>query len=122
MSNDDEMQRIREARLRQLQQQQQDQAQAQYQQAAYQQQQQAQFEAQKRMILQKVLDTEARARLTNIKLARPEFGEQMEIQLIQAFQSGALRGQIPLTDEKFRAILVQLQNQTKSRERQIRFK
>jgi programmed cell death protein 5 len=77
-------------------------------------QMQQQLEAQKQALLRSVLSPEARQRLTNLKMVRPEFTEQLELQLIQLAQSGKIP--IPLPDEQLRQILVQLQ----SRKRETR--
>lgn len=114
MGEDDEVQRIREERMRQLQ----EQAVAQQQQA----QQMQEFEHQKTQIMSLILDSSARSRLNTIKLARPEFAEEVEMQLIQLYQAGRLRGMIPMADEPFRQILVQLQNSNQKREFNIKFK
>ncbi|MGQ9543098.1 MAG: DNA-binding protein [Candidatus Bathyarchaeia archaeon] len=69
---------------------------------------QSQLEAQKQSILRVILTPEARQRLTNIKLVRPEFAEQIELQLIQLAQAGRLR--VPLTDEQLKETLRRLQS------------
>lgn len=115
MSEDEELQKLRERRMAELQNQQAQQ------QDAMQQQQQA-FDAQKQMLLNRILSSEARSRLANIKLARPQFAENIEMQLIQAFQSGALRNKIPLSDDQFKSILMQLQKSSTKRERKITFR
>ena len=74
-------------------------------------QQQQQVERQKQAIIRKILTPEARQRLTNIKMVKPEFAEDLEMQLIQLAQSGRLQGQI--TDEQLKKTLVQLQGQRK---------
>ncbi|UYP44878.1 DNA-binding protein [Candidatus Lokiarchaeum ossiferum] len=117
MSEDEELRKLREQRMIEMQQQQAQQAQ-QSQAAA---QQNAMLQAQKQAILGKILSSEARARLANIRLARSDFAENLELQLIQAYQSGALGNQIPLPDEKLKALLIQLQ-QSQKRERKIKFK
>ena len=78
----------------------------------------AEAQAQKDAILRKILTPEARARLSNIKMVKPEFAEQIEMQLIQLASSGRLRGQV--TDEQLRELLVQLQG--KERERKVTFR
>ena len=78
----------------------------------------AEAQAQKEAILRKILTPEARARLSNIKMVKPEFAEQIEMQLIQLASSGRLRGQV--TDEQLRELLVQLQG--KERERKVTFR
>lgn len=75
-----------------------------------------QVELQKQALLRKILTPEARQRLTNLKMVRPEFTEQLELQLIQLAQKGKLP--IPLTDEQLKQILIQLQSQ--KRETKIR--
>ena len=62
-----------------------------------------QFEVQKRAIVQKILTPEARSRLSNIRAVKPEFAEQVEIQLIQLAQAGRITSQI--TDAQLKAIL-----------------
>ncbi|MGQ9530177.1 MAG: DNA-binding protein [Candidatus Bathycorpusculaceae bacterium] len=79
-------------------------------------QRQAQIEQQKQALLRKILTPEARQRLTNLKMVRPEFTEQLELQLIQLAQQGKLP--IPLTDAQLKEILIQLQSQR--RETRIR--
>lgn len=75
-----------------------------------------QWELQKEALLRKILTPEARQRLTNLKMVRPEFTDQLELQLIQLAQQGKLP--IPLTDEQLKQILIQLQ--TRRRETKIR--
>ena len=75
-----------------------------------------QLELQKQAILRNILTPEARQRLANLKMVKPEFTEQLELQLIQLAQQGKLP--IPLTDEQLKQILIQLQN--KKREIKIR--
>jgi programmed cell death protein 5 len=71
------------------------------------------LEAEKQAILKQILSPEARQRLTNLKMIKPEFTEQLELQLIQLSQTGKLS--IPLSDAQLKQILVQLQ----SRKREI---
>ncbi|MBX5321717.1 MAG: DNA-binding protein [Candidatus Bathyarchaeota archaeon] len=75
-----------------------------------------QLEMQKQAVLKSILTPEARQRLANLKLVKPEFTAQLELQLIQLAQLGKLP--IPLTDEQLKQILIQLQ--TKKREIKIR--
>lgn len=82
------------------------------QQAAQQMQQQEakrQFEAQKKQILAQIMTSEARNRLANLKLTRPELVEQIELQLIQSAQSGSLRGKV--TDDQLKVLLSQIAGQ-----------
>jgi len=62
-----------------------------------------QFEMQKRQLLMKILTPEARSRLANLRLTRPEFVEQIELQLIQLAQTGQMRSKI--TDEQLKELL-----------------
>jgi len=68
-----------------------------------------QLEMQKQAILKSILTPEARQRLANLKLVKPEFTAQLELQLIQLAQAGRLP--VPLTDEQLKQILIQLQAQ-----------
>ena len=72
---------------------------------------QQQVERQKQAVIRRILTPEARQRLTNIRMVKPEFAEELEMQLIQLAQSGRLRGQV--TDEQLKRTLVQLQGQKK---------
>jgi programmed cell death protein 5 len=66
-----------------------------------------QIEAQKQALLRQILSPEARQRLTNLKMIKPEFTEQLELQLIQLAQMGKV--QIPISDAQLKQILIQLQ-------------
>jgi programmed cell death protein 5 len=66
-----------------------------------------QLEQQKQALLRSILSPEARQRLANLKMVKPEFTDQLELQLIQLAQQGKLP--IPLGDEQLKKILVQLQ-------------
>jgi len=68
----------------------------------------AQFESQKQALLNKILSPEARQRLNNLKMVKPEFAGQIELQLIQMAQTGKLP--IPLSDAQLKEILIQLQS------------
>src|SRR5436305_13810445 len=72
---------------------------------------QQQVERQKQAIIRKILTPEARQRLTNIRMVKPEFAEEIEMQLIQLAQAGRLQSQV--TDEQLKKTLVQLQGQKK---------
>lgn len=66
-----------------------------------------QLEMQKQAVLRRILTADARRRLTNLKIVKPEFANQLELQLIQLAQQG--RVELPITDEQLRDILVRLQ-------------
>ena len=75
-----------------------------------------QLEMQKQELLKQILSPEARQRLANLKMIKPEFTEQLELQLIQLAQSGKLP--IPMSDAQLKQILIQLQS--RKRETKIR--
>ena len=75
-----------------------------------------QLEAQKQALLRQILSPEARQRLSNLKMVKPEFTDQLELQLIQLAQAGKLP--IPLSDAQLKQILIQLQS--RKRETKIR--
>lgn len=89
-----------------------------YQQRASEEQRQNQAEkeadAQKEALLRQILSPEARQRLTNLKMVKQEFTEQLEMQIIQLAQTGKIP--IPMSDAQLKQILVQLQ----SRKRETR--
>lgn len=111
---------IRQKRMAELQAQQAaaQQQQAQQQQVAAQQMQQqeaqAKFEAQKKQILGQIMTSEARNRLANLKLTKPELVNQIELQLIQSAQAGSLRGKV--TDDQLKVLL----RQKKKKKREIK--
>jgi programmed cell death protein 5 len=75
-----------------------------------------QLEAQKQALLRQILSPEARQRLTNLNMVKPQFTEQLELQLIQLAQTGKLP--IPVSDAHMKQILIQLQS--RKRETKIR--
>jgi programmed cell death protein 5 len=79
-------------------------------------QMQQQLEMEKQALLRNILTPEARQRLSNLKMVKPEFTDQLELQLIQLAQQGKLP--IPLSDEQLKRILIQLQSH--KRETKIR--
>jgi programmed cell death protein 5 len=72
---------------------------------------QQEIEVQKQLMLRKILSPEARQRLTNIRMVKPEFAAQLELQLIQLAQTGRLR--IPIGDAQLKEALAHLQSQRK---------
>jgi len=72
---------------------------------------QQQVEVQKQAILKRILTVEARQRLTNIKMVKPEFADQLELQLIQLAQSGRVK--LPISDAQLKDALVRMQSQRK---------
>jgi programmed cell death protein 5 len=69
-------------------------------------------------VLRKILTPEARARLQNVKLVRPDFATQVELQLIQVAQTG--RVPLPITDDLLKRLLAELQSQVAKRDINIR--
>ena len=64
------------------------------------------IESQRQGVLRQILTMEARQRLHRIKLVKPEFAAQLELQLIQVAQSGRVK--LPVNDEQLRGLLSQL--------------
>lgn len=110
MASEEELEKLRARRMAQIQ------SQQQQQQEVDRAQQEA--ESQKQNILRKILTPEARQRLQNVRLVRPEFAQQLELQLIQLVQAG--RVQIPIDDELLKKLLIQIQNQQTKRDISIR--
>ncbi|MHA2300511.1 MAG: DNA-binding protein [Candidatus Thorarchaeota archaeon] len=81
-------------------------------------QQVAEAQAQKEAILRQILTPEARSRLTNIRMVKPQVAEQIELQLIQLASSGRLKARV--TDEQLKNLLQQITGQ--ERERKISFR
>lgn len=70
-------------------------------------------------ILRQILTPEARERLYNLRLVKPELARALEEQLVLLAQSG--RVPIPITDEFLKKLLSELHEQTR-RETRITFK
>lgn len=103
MSRDEELEELRRRRIRELQQrdsQEQREAEA-----------QEQMERAKQTLLRRVLAPEARQRLANLKMVKPEFASQLELQLIQVAQSGRI--DLPIDDAKLKEMLRKLQSDKK---------
>ena len=99
MGSDAELEDLRKRRMQELRRQvEMEQAQA---------EQQDTVENQKQAALRQILTPEARQRLTRIKLVKPEFASQLELQLIQTAQTGKVK--LPITDEQLRLLLSKLQ-------------
>ena len=79
----------------------------------------AELEARRQALLRRILTLEARQRLANIKLVRPELAKAAEDIIIQLVQAGRLVP--PVTDEQVKAILLELNSRTR-RDFQIKFK
>jgi programmed cell death protein 5 len=72
---------------------------------------QKQVDAQIHHVLLQILEPEARERLANIKLTKPEFARAIEQQLVALAQSGRLKQKI--TDAQLKELLTQLVPQKK---------
>ncbi|MFX1285273.1 MAG: DNA-binding protein [Promethearchaeota archaeon] len=107
---DPELEALRKRRLAQLKNEQLVQQQAE--------EQQRQIENQRQAILKGILTNEARERLANIKLAKPDYAITLENQLIQLAQTRRVSDKI--TDTQLKQLLQQL-TKTK-RESKITFK
>jgi programmed cell death protein 5 len=100
MSEDDELEGLRRRRALELQK---NLAQDQQQSDA-----EKRLEAQKQVLMRRILTQEARQRLTNLKMVKPEFASQLELQLIQIAQQGKI--ELPIGDEQLKEILQKLQS------------
>ena len=69
---------------------------------------QQQLESQKQALLRRILTPEARSRLTNLNIVKPEFTQQLELQLIQLAQGGRIN--LPINDEQLKELLMRLQS------------
>jgi len=78
----------------------------------------AEMRARKEALLRSILTPEARQRLANIRLVKPELAEAAENLIIQLVQAGQLVP--PVGDEQVKAILLRLDAQSR-REFRIRF-
>jgi len=67
----------------------------------------AEISAQKEQILKQILTSEARSRLNNIKMVKPELSNLVEQYLIGMATQGKIRGQ--LTDDQLKQILLSIQ-------------
>jgi programmed cell death protein 5 len=103
MSEDDELEELRRRRALELQK---NLAQDQQQSDA-----EKRLEAQKQVLMRRILTQEARQRLTNLKMVKPEFASQLELQLIQIAQQGKIG--LPIDDEQLKEILQKLQSDRK---------
>lgn len=101
--DEDELEKIRMKKMMELQQ------------KAAQEEEKKRREAEKAAALRIILSPEARQRLANLRLVRPELVEQLEEQLIRLAQVGRIN--TPITDEVLKEILKKLDSE---RRREIR--
>lgn len=67
----------------------------------------AEINAQKEIILKQILSSEARLRLNNVKMVKPDVANTVENYLISLASQGKLRP--PITDEQLKQILLSIQ-------------
>jgi len=101
MAEDDELEVLRQRKLQELQ--------IQAQQQAVAQEQQKRLDAEKQNLMRQLLTPEARERLANLRMTRPDVVESVENQLIMLVQSGRITQQID--DYTLRQILRKLMPQ-----------
>ncbi len=63
--------------------------------------------AQKEIILKQILSSEARLRLNNVKMVKPDVANTVENYLINLASQGKIRP--PVTDEQLKQILISIQ-------------
>ncbi|MFW9985247.1 MAG: DNA-binding protein [Candidatus Odinarchaeota archaeon] len=108
--SDDELEELRRRKMAELQQQ----AVAE-QQAA----QEEEIRAQRAAVLRQLLTPEARSRLTNLRMVKPAFAEQLENELIRLAQVNRLP-EVPITDKTLKTMLSQLR--ARQRDTKIKFR
>ncbi|MEZ0249116.1 MAG: DNA-binding protein [Thermoproteus sp.] len=104
--NDEELERLREKKLRELQEQ------------AEMRRRAEELAAQRRLALKRILTPEALARLDNLRIVRPELVDALEQQLIALASSGRVK--LPISDEDLKQILAELYERSK-KEYRFRF-
>ena len=67
----------------------------------------AEINAQKEVILKQILSSEARLRLNNVKMVKPDVANTVENYLISLASQGKLRP--PVTDDQLKQILLSIQ-------------
>ncbi|MFC6940450.1 DNA-binding protein [Salinirubellus sp. GCM10025818] len=104
--NEEDIEELRQKKMEQLQEQAQGGGQGQVDEEEMQRQQE-QAEAQKQAVLRQNLTDGARKRLNTVKMSKPEFGEQVEQQVVALAQSGRLGDRID--EEQMKSLLKELQ-------------
>ncbi len=104
--NDEELERLREKKLRELQREAEERRRAQ------------ELAAQRRLALKRILTPEALARLDNLRIVRPELVEALEQQLLALAASGRIK--LPISDEDLKQILAQIYEKSR-KEYRFRF-
>ncbi len=106
-TNDEELEMLRQKKLQELQRQ------------LEEERKRRELMAQRRAALSLILTPDARERLDNLRLVKPELVEAIEQQLLALAQSGRIK--TPITDEDLKRLLEEVYRHTK-REFRIRFK
>ncbi|MBD3212291.1 MAG: DNA-binding protein [Candidatus Lokiarchaeota archaeon] len=110
MSDEEQLEELRQKKLEQLKQQ------AMQNQMAEEQQQA--FEEQKYQIMRKILSQKGRQRLENIRMVKPQFAQQIELQLIQLYRAGRIRGE--MSDREFKKLLQKITDSNKKKDFRIK--
>ena len=105
--NDEELERLRQEKMEQLKEQKQGQQGGEAAEA-----QREQADAQRQALLRQHLTDGARKRLNTVKMSKPEFGEQVERQVVALAQSGRIQGKID--EEKMKELLAELKPDSNS--------
>ncbi|ARS89870.1 DNA-binding protein [Natrarchaeobaculum aegyptiacum] len=105
--DEEKLEELRQKKMEQLQ----EQAEAQQEGGSEQEAAQQQAEAQKQALLRQHLTDEARKRLNTVKMSKPQFGEQVERQVVALAQSGRIQGKID--DDKMKQLLSELKPDSK---------
>jgi programmed cell death protein 5 len=108
--SDEELEELRRRKMAELQQQ------AMAEQQAV---QEEEIRAQRAAILRQILTPEARSRLTNLRMVKPAFAEQLENELIRLAQVNRLP-EVPITDKTLKTMLSQLR--ARKRDTKIQFR
>ncbi|KAB1193074.1 DNA-binding protein [Haloferax sp. MBLA0076] len=108
--DDERLEELRRKKMQELQEQAGQGGSAEQQQAEEAAQQRA--EQQKQALLKQYLTDEARQRLNAVQMSKPDFADQVERQIVALAQSGRIQGRID--DEKMKALLKELQPESKS--------
>lgn len=98
MPDKDEIEEIRQRKMEELKEQ--------AEQSEQQQEQQQEAERQKEAVLQRMLSEGARRRLNSVQMAKPEFGENVEQQLLALIESGRIQDEID--EDTMRSLLKEL--------------
>ena len=98
MEGDDELEQLRRRKMEEIQR-----SNSERQMSEEQQKAQEAEKARRQQILRQILDPEARERLANVRLVKPELAENVESQLIQLYSMGRINRII--TDPEIRDIL-----------------